>query len=261
MLHAVPVRSAGKEHDHPYPQKGAFMCATGLTNREDVETREPILDTVDRVSELCFGLFMALTFVGAVSAATAGEDAGRKMMYTALGCNLAWGLADGVMFLVRTLANRGRRLTLALTVKNEPDAATGVRAIRNALPKLMKTIVADTELELIRARLAAKTALPSRPRLVLDDYIGAVGIFLIVVLSTLPVALPFILFKDVSTALIVSRVLTLAMLFCAGIALGRHAGFGGWKAGFAMTALGVALTMAIIECISKSAFIVSTLSL
>jgi hypothetical protein len=222
------------------------MRATGLSRQEDVETREPVLDTVDRVSELCFGLFMALTFVGAVSAATAGEDAGRKMMYTALGCNLAWGLADAAMFLVRTLANRGRRLTLALTVKNEPDAATAVRALRHALSKSMKTLVADTELELIRTRLAAKTTLPRRPRLVLDDYIGAVGIFLIVVLSTFPVALPFVLFKDTSTALIVSRTLTLAMLFFAGIALGRHAGFGGWRAGLAMVALGVALTMAII---------------
>lgn len=222
------------------------MNAAGLTHEEDAETREPILDTVDRVSELCFGLFMALTFVGAVSAATAGEDAGRKMLYTALGCNLAWGLADGVMFLVRTLTNRGRRLTLALTIKNEPEAAAGVSALRDALPKLMKSLVADTELELIRARLAAMTTLPNRPRLVLDDYIGAVGIFLIVVLSTLPVALPFVLLKDTSTALIASRVLTLAMLFCAGIALGRHAGFGGWIAGLAMVALGVALTMAII---------------
>ena len=31
--------------------------------------REPVLSPVDRVSELLFGLFMALTFVGAVSVA------------------------------------------------------------------------------------------------------------------------------------------------------------------------------------------------
>jgi hypothetical protein len=221
------------------------MRATGLSRQDDVETREPVLDTVERVSELCFGLFMALTFVGAVSVATAGEDAGRKMLYTALGCNLAWGLADAMMYLVRTLANRGRRLTLALTVKNEPDAATGVRALRNALSKPMKSLVADTELEFIRARIVA-TSLPRRPRLLFKDYIGAVGIFVIVVLSTFPVALPFVVFRDVSTALIVSRALTLAMLFGSGIALGRHAGFGGWSAGFAMMTLGVALTIAII---------------
>jgi hypothetical protein len=133
-------------------------------DRQDIGAREPILDTVDRVSELCFGLFMALTFVGAVSAATAGEGAGRKMFYTALGCNLAWGLADAVMFLVRTLTNRGRRLTLALTIKHEQDAAAGVRALRKALPAWISPLIADTELEPIRARIATIPDLPSRPR-------------------------------------------------------------------------------------------------
>jgi len=48
------------------------------TDGDERDTREPVLDTVDRVSELCFGLFMSLTFVGAVSAVTAGEDAGAR---------------------------------------------------------------------------------------------------------------------------------------------------------------------------------------
>lgn len=222
------------------------MDATTLTEEDGRETREPVLDTVDRVSELCFGLFMALTFVGAVSAVTAGDDAGRKMLFSALGCNLAWGLADAVMFLVRTLTNRGRRLTLALTVKREQDPAVAVHALRDALPKALKGLVADTELELIRARLAATRGLPGRAHFVRDDFLGALGIFLIVVISTFPVALPFVVFKDVSTALIVSRVLTLVMLFSAGFALGRFSGAGGMWAGVAMMTVGVVLTMAII---------------
>ncbi|CAG4895158.1 hypothetical protein [Paraburkholderia saeva] len=222
------------------------MYATDRTEQEDIETREPVLDVVDRVSELCFGLFMALTFVGAVSVATAGEDPGRKMFYTALGCNLAWGLADAVMFIVRTLTNRGRRLSFALRAGAEPDATAGVRVLRDAMPAWFKPLITDTELETIRARLAAITNLPRRPRLVRDDIKGAVGIFLIVVISTFPVALPFVVLKDVPTALIVSRALTLAMLFGCGIALGRHSGFGGLRTGFAMMALGVLLTMAII---------------
>ena len=40
--------------------------------REAEAAREPVLSPVDRVSELLFGLFMALTFVGAVSVAEAG---------------------------------------------------------------------------------------------------------------------------------------------------------------------------------------------
>ena len=35
--------------------------------------REPVLSAVDRISEILFGLLMALSFVGAVSVAQAGR--------------------------------------------------------------------------------------------------------------------------------------------------------------------------------------------
>lgn len=211
-----------------------------------VDVREPVLDTIDRVSELCFGLFMALTFVGTVSATKGADDAGRKMLYTALGCNLAWGLADAVMYLVRTITNRGRRLSLALAVKHERDPAVGVRVLRDAMPKPLRWLLSDAELEAMRVRIVEKTGLPERPRFVRGDFLAAVAIFVLIVLSTFPVAAPFVLIGHVPTALFVSRVLTLAMLFGCGIALGIHAGWGGWRAGLAMVGLGVLLTMAII---------------
>jgi len=189
---------------------------------------------------------MALTFVGAVKAVTASVDEGNKMFFAALGCNLAWGLADAVMYLVRTLADRGQRLKLAQTVKREQDQAIAVRALRDALPEKLEPLVEDADLERIRARLATAATLPPRATLGRDDFVGALGIFLLVVLGTFPVALPFLVIKDVTTALIASRVLTLAILFVAGCALGRYTGAGAMKAGFAMIALGVLLTMAII---------------
>lgn len=207
--------------------------------------RAPVLDTVDRVCELCFGLFMALTFVGIVSATTTEPEPGKLMFLTALGCNLAWGLADAVMYLVRTLTDRGRRLSLALAVRAS-DATEGVRKLRDELAPAMRGLVADADLEPVRARLAAVPSLPDRPRFKARDFAGAGGVFLMVVLGTFPVALPFVLFADAKLALLVSRILTLAMLFAAGIALGRHAGYGGWRAGLAMTVVGVLLTAAII---------------
>jgi hypothetical protein len=207
--------------------------------------REPILDPIERVSEMCFGLFMALTFVGAVSAASSGPDAGRTMLSAALGCNLAWGLVDAVMYLVRTITSRGRRLGIAIAVRDAPDGAVGVKLLREALPPVERWLLSDAELEAIHARLAG-AALPDRPRLHLRDLRGALGIFVIVVVATFPVALPFVLISDVPKALFVSRVLTLAMLLAGGVALGRHAHYGGWKSGLALLALGVALTMAII---------------
>ncbi|MGF6702141.1 hypothetical protein OKW38_006818 [Paraburkholderia sp. MM5496-R1] len=222
------------------------MDATGHTEQENFGDREPVLDVVDRVCESCFGLFMALTFVGTVSAVGAGADAGHKMFYTALGCNLAWGLADAVMFLVRTLVARGRRVTLAHSVRGQPNAAAGVRTLRGAMAAWLRPLIGDTELESIRRRVAARPDLPQRAVFVRDDFTAAAAIFVLVVAATFPVALPFVLFAHVPTALIVSRVLTIAMLFGSGMALGHYAGFRGWQAGLAMAAVGVLLTVAII---------------
>jgi hypothetical protein len=81
-------------------------------NISEKEVRERVLSPADRVSEMIFGLLMALTFVGAVSVADAGREQIRDMFVAALGCNLAWGLVDAVMYLVHTVTDRGRSLTL-----------------------------------------------------------------------------------------------------------------------------------------------------
>ena len=211
----------------------------------DKVVREPVLSPVDRVSELLFGLFMALTFVGAVSVTDAGQGEIRSMFIAALGCNLAWGLVDAVMYLVRTVTDRGRSLTLVRSVRAAPDAETGRRIIERALSRDVAGFVSPTEIEAMRGRIVALTSLPARPKLNRDDFLAALAIFLIVVASTFPVVLPFALIADVGTAKNVSRAIALAMLFFGGLALGRYAGYGSWKVGLMMVGLGTALVVAI----------------
>jgi hypothetical protein len=208
--------------------------------------REPVLNPVDRVSEFLFGLYMALTFVGAVSVADAGRADIRALFAAALGCNLAWGLADAVMYLVRTITDRGRLLTLVRSVRAAADPASGRRLIAASLSRPAAALVSETEIEAIRGRVVAWPALPERPRLNGNDLLAALAVFLLVVASTFPVVLPFVLFDDVGTAKTVSRVVALVLLFIGGQALGRYAGYGGWKAGLMMAGLGAALVAAIM---------------
>ena len=218
-----------------------------MTGESDIEpnSREPVLSPVDRVSEMLFGLFMALTFVGAVSVAERGDAQIRAMFIAALGCNLAWGLVDAVMYLVRTVTDRGRVLTLIRSVRDAPDAKSGHRLIESSLSRVAAGLVSAVEIEAMRARIVALTSLPARPRLERHDLIAALAIFLIVVASTFPVVLPFMMFEDVATAKNVSRGVALAMLFVGGLALGRYAGYGSWKVGILMAGLGTALVVAI----------------
>src|SRR5512132_2999836 len=95
--------------------------------------RERLLDPVDRICEILFGLIMAVTIVGSLSIASAGRGEVRTVLAAALGCNLAWGLVDAVMYVVRTLTERTRNHSLAKHVAGA-DTAQAHRLITAALP-------------------------------------------------------------------------------------------------------------------------------
>lgn len=213
-------------------------------------TEEPnrarVLDPVDRVTEVIFGLLMAMTFTGTISVATSGQEAERTMMIAALGCNLAWGLADAVMYLLRTLIERTRKRTLLATLRGGTDAATGQALIAQALPPRLSAAAGADELESLRRRLLEITATPAEPRLGLDDLKGALGVFLLVVASTFPLVVPFLLLDQTALAVRLSNLVGLGVLFIAGWILARYAGAKPWQGAIALTVTGAVLITAII---------------
>jgi len=79
---------------------------------EATTKRAPVLDPVERVSEIIFGVLMAMSFTGTISVATAGQQEIHTLLVAALGCNIAWGLTDAVMYLIRMLTERHRKVAL-----------------------------------------------------------------------------------------------------------------------------------------------------
>ena len=205
------------------------------------QERAQVLDPIHRISEVIFGLLMALSFTGALSVATAGREEIRTVMFTALGCNLAWGLVDAVMYLVQTLTERTRNFTLMRRVRSVVAPQEAHAIIADAMPGRLGSVINAEGLEEIRRRLAALPEPPARGRLGRDDYVGALGVFLLVVLATFPVVVPFMLFPETALAMRVSNAVALVTLFAAGYALGRYAGGVAWRTGFAMVATGVVL--------------------
>lgn len=214
----------------------------------DAAKKKRVLDPVDRASEILFGLIMVLTFTGSIGVATAGRDEVREVLIGAIGCNLAWGIVDAVMYLMEILVERGRSLTVARAVRTSTDAAHGTRVLADALPEPLDTLFDGTALENARRKLIDQPALRERPHLTGSDWGGALGVFLLVSLCTFPVVLPFVFVSHLERAMRVSNGVAIAMLFLAGYVLGRHAGFGPVRTGLAMVALGVvlvAITMAL----------------
>src|SRR5258708_32305780 len=69
-----------------------------------------VLAPIDRVLEVLAGVIMVLTFTNVLSVSHAGKADVRAMLIGSLGGNLAWGIIDGVMYLMNSLATRGREL-------------------------------------------------------------------------------------------------------------------------------------------------------
>src|SRR5512144_3406487 len=96
---------------------------------EAMESSKRVLDPIDRVSEVLFGLIMVLTFTGALSVAEAGREDVRAMLVGALGCNLAWGIIDGILYLMGSLAERSRGLLAFRAMRRAESPQSAQRII------------------------------------------------------------------------------------------------------------------------------------
>ena len=195
---------------------------------------------MERISETLFGLIMALTFICSLGVATAGNIKIQTMLIGALGCNLAWGIVDGGLYLLSRINEQGHNILTLRAIRQTPDSETARRVI-DALPPALASVLPPEQLELMRQELQRLPEPSERPRLTKRDWIGALGLCLLSFLSIFPVVIPFIFLSDAKFALRVSYAVAIMMLFCCGYAFGYHSGLRPWAAGFSMVAVGSAL--------------------
>lgn len=199
-----------------------------------------VLSPFERASEVLFGLIMALTITGALSVAQATEHETRALFASSLACNLAWGLVDGVLYVFNALVERGRRALVSSALREGADGSDASALLAELLPRRLLERLTPAELRVLRGKFAGSGA-PERPRVRADDVLGGIAVFLLVVASTFPVSLPFLLVRDPARAMAISRGLSLLLLFLSGYAVGRYAGLRPVWVGLSMLTIGVVL--------------------
>ena len=198
------------------------------------------LDPMDRISEVLFGVIMVLTFTGALSVATADRLEVREMLVGALGCNLAWGVIDAGLYLMARLQERGQTIHMFRAVRDSTDEVAARQVVAEALPAVLVTALPSSELEAMRLAVRNMPE-PPLPRLTMADVGGALAVFLLVFLVTLPLVVPFLFIGETRLALRVSNAVAVALLFLSGYAFGHRAGLHPWASGLAMVVVGVLL--------------------
>jgi hypothetical protein len=93
-----------------------------------------VLDRSERISEVLFGLIMVLTVTASISIATQDHASIRTMLVGALGCNFAWGVIDGGMYLMARIHETGNQILMVHAVRDATTRDAAYRITASALP-------------------------------------------------------------------------------------------------------------------------------
>jgi len=204
------------------------------------------LAPADTLAELIFGLIMVLTFT--IGARIFGRDEpmdGRELLIAAIGCNLAWGIIDGFLYLLGRVFERRRLASAMASLRRAVDEPAAIAIIRAELDSVLAGLGDPQERDRFYATIAA--AARKRPaedvKLIVDDLRGAALVFCLVLATAVPAALPFLLLQDGHVALRVSNAVLAGLLFVVGFFWGRHVGASPLLADALIMSIGVALVL------------------
>jgi hypothetical protein len=208
------------------------------------------LDPSTRLAEILFGLIMTLTFtLGAgLLVQEEGREGARTLLIAMIGCNTAWGIVDGMLYLVLELFDRSQQARLGRAVRHAPDVQGAIATVVTELDdKFARLLTVPQRMEVYRWIVANIRARAEEPvRITKADILGSVASFSIVFLIGLPATIPFMLVDDPWLALRFSNCVLLALLFLTGYCFGTSTLGHPLLIGSGLMVLGIALVVAAI---------------
>jgi len=184
------------------------------------------LDPASSMGEILFGLIMTLTFtLGAgLTIQDEGREGARQLLLATIGCNIAWGVIDGVFYMLGQLFERGRRRRIVQLVRGEVNDGDAANVVAGELDDLIEKVMTDDERRALYSRIIQLIRAGDIPpnRITRSDVLGGIASFWLVFFASLPAALPFLFIDDAFNALRVSNLILLGMLFLAGYRFARY---------------------------------------
>jgi hypothetical protein len=203
------------------------------------------LDPAGRLGEILFGLIMVLTVTLATGFTVAeGKRGVRQLLIAAVGCNVAWGIIDAVMYVMNCMIVRQGKVRLVEAVQRAADADAALRLIQDEIEPELQDLLGPKEAEAFSRSVFKHIvgAQIGKGRIVTKaDFYGALACFWLVFVSCLPAAIPFLVFSRPQFALRVSNFLLIATLFYVGQKWAEYAGKNRMVVGLAMVGIGLML--------------------
>jgi len=197
------------------------------------------LDHASRLGEILFGLIMALGIIGAVRLGM--DDLSNRSMFIAiLGCNLAWAVVDGVMFVLVSLFDKGRRHRIAREIQGTPSDEKALEMIQRELGRDLDALASPEALKQFYGEVLRRirTAGPLKVSLTKEEILGGVASMVVILLATAPILIPYLVVPKPLLAVRLSELIAVGLLFLLGTWWGRTVGAQPLKVGFFLTLIG-----------------------
>jgi hypothetical protein len=202
------------------------------------------LDPLDRLSEFLFGLIMVLSFtLGASLIIDEGEQATRQMLLAIIGGNIAWGLIDGAMYIINSLCERSGKARLLESLQQADDGQDTLALVGGVLDERLEPYTSAEERKELYSEIVQRlrNVSPQRTRLTRNDLGGALACFTLVLSTTVPAILPFLVIDDRYVALRFSNLLLVGLLFLTGWHWARATHSNPWVFGTSFLAAGLGM--------------------
>lgn len=207
---------------------------------------ERYLSPSERLSEVIFGIIMALTVTSSLRIALGTSPSARvTIATTVLGNNLAWGIVDAVMFLLVIIFERHRERQLVEKIKRTKDKATAIKAVRRDLKDTLVEVMPKTAREHVYEHIAEvlERSKPEKVKLTRKDLLGALASFALVFSVAIPIVLPYLIFPTRAEMIYSSDIIATGLLFLVGYLWAYYTNWNKFLTGIIFVLIGVVISV------------------
>jgi VIT1/CCC1 family predicted Fe2+/Mn2+ transporter len=146
------------------------------------------------------------------------------MLVGILGCNLAWGIIDGVLYVIGNVFERARLRRLVAQAREATSDDAAHRIFAGELDELLEPVTEPA----VRQKLyddmlrGARRGAPTSSAMRSEDLKGALAAGWLVFACSFPAILPFIVLDDPRLALRISNAILIGLLFFVGHRLAKR---------------------------------------
>jgi uncharacterized membrane protein YdcZ (DUF606 family) len=202
-----------------------------------------VLSVDKQSSEALYGIILTLTTTASLRVVAGQNIDARGLFAATLTTSIAWGFVDAVMYLINVLLARARERKVLDDLRQAPTEEAFRELLRGTTSKDVVDHVKPKVMAHLRGFLAEQPE-RAKPGLRRRDYGAALMIWLVVCGIALPVAVPFLLFDSPRTAVRVSQVAAIVIMFVLGMRLGHWTGKNPVIAGVISAAVGMLIAVA-----------------